>query len=573
MRMKKWEKVAAEKRAETKADLKKKLEENGRCALVRCTGFGKTTMMAEMTKEYDSVLYLYPAEIIMNTALDVVSRLGVDINAVSDEFDAANIKFMTYMKLIRLDNDEILELAEKYDLIIMDECHKCGAEKTGQAVRMIMDNATGHVIGATATPDRSDAFDVINEFFGGICVKEYTLKDAFDDGIIKRPIYTFMSYDEESDLKEEAFTAGEDINDIRVREVYKQKFFEMHSIFNIPNVIKNVTEKYLKDRGYMKFIVFFATHRQLHEQLEDVKRWFSEACPEHEIETLIITSENREYANNVDKLASLTKKEKHIDLICVVDMLNLGYHVKDLTGIFMCRCTGSSTIYSQQIGRALSTGTDARCLVFDIVDNLHRRSVFDAERKERERREGGKKDPAVGIVKNLDIEGLDKEGLIAAFMQIAYSGSAHAESAVSFLRRAENADGSEDTEKLMKAMRDFLLWILREDEWWKNASEFNEEDVELATINGVPYEASYREMLAKLIALPMFMRERRAGEAHKRRFEKRNGRPYFKSREEAEANMDTMKPSIEPYAKWQNVQIRNILDAMFGDEPEKKRGK
>ena len=65
----------------------------------------------------------------------------------------------------------------------------------------------------------------------------------------------------------------------------------------------------------------------------------------------------------------------------------------------------------------------------------------------------------------------------------------------------------------------------------------------------------------------------RAGEAHKRRFEKRNGRPYFKSREEAEANMDTMKPSIEPYAKWQNVQIRNILDAMFGDEPEKKRGK
>ena len=63
-------------------------------------------------------------------------------------------------------------------------------------------------------------------------------------------------------------------------------------------------------------------------------------------------------------------------------MLNMGYHVGDITGIVMYRCTQSSIVYIQQLGRALSSGSYNSCIVFDIVDNIRRGSVFETYDKD-----------------------------------------------------------------------------------------------------------------------------------------------------------------------------------------------
>jgi len=57
-------------------------------------------------------------------------------------------------------------------------------------------------------------------------------------------------------------------------------------------------------------------------------------------------------------------------------MINMGYHVDDLTGIIMYRLTKSSIIYIQQLGRALSAGNNNKSVVFDVVDNLHTKAAY-----------------------------------------------------------------------------------------------------------------------------------------------------------------------------------------------------
>ena len=553
--------VTKNRRDETKRDLKEKLAIFSKCAVVRCTGFGKTFMLAELAPEYDSVLYLYPAEVVKETASSVITG----VNKAKEEMpgegtNSGNVLFMSYMKLIRLTDNEIAALGKKHDLIILDECHKCGAEETKKAVQKLMDAAEGHVIGATATPDRSDAVDIVREFFGGICTDEYSIHDAFRDGIIKRPVYTFMSYDVETDLKEEALTAGESFDDLRVTEVYKQTFFDMTSIFNVPSVIKNVTEKYVNEYSYMKYIAFFPDFEQLHKREKEVMGWFRKAFPGYKVNTLIITSETKEYRDNLEKLKDLRKKEKQIDLILVVDMLNLGYHVDDLTGIIMYRCTSSSIIYIQQLGRVLSTGSDRHCLVFDIVDNLHRKSVFTLAEKGKRRK---KKDSAISIIKNTDIDALVEEEIVSLVEAVAASGSEHAKTAKKLIKKAKGEKNMAKKAEDYGLMAKFLKIIQDSgSEWWLKETGIHEKDIIPAEINGKSYEATYREMIAKTIALPAMMRARRAYEEHADRWAKINKSPYPSTREEMEQNINTVPP-LEPYAKWQNVTVRMVLDTIF----------
>ena len=89
-------------------------------------------------------------------------------------------------------------------------------------------------------------------------------------------------------------------------------------------------------------------------------------------------------------LENLERTANTIDLIASIDMLSLGYHVDDLTGVIMMRNTRSDTIYTQQIGRCLSIKSKNRTIIFDLVGNLtqtqyHNKSDNGAVIKRKER--------------------------------------------------------------------------------------------------------------------------------------------------------------------------------------------
>ena len=72
-------------------------------------------------------------------------------------------------------------------------------------------------------------------------------------------------------------------------------------------------------------------------------------------------------------------------------MINEGYHIKDLDGVVMMRPTFSPTIFTQQLGRALTVGGDKKPVVLDLVNNFDSCKIIEdfAERMRQYKRRDG----------------------------------------------------------------------------------------------------------------------------------------------------------------------------------------
>lgn len=378
----------------TLADVRRLLSEYHKCMLIRPTGFGKTWLLTELINDYKRVLYLYPSAVVANTVVDRYYDIMLEsgsrsdaadpetielYNALKDENKIESCDLMTYAMLIRKSDAELARMAKKYDLVICDEAHRLGGAKTKIAVEKLFAKArkSTHFIGATATPTRMDNFDIVSHFYSDRMTYIYTLYDAIEAGMIKKPNYCYATYDIRRDIEESFKSDGQDIKDEAVRSVIDAKAIELSKLYNMPNIIREVCDEYALDTDYMKFIVFFASKKHMSDKLSDVESWFREAYPDHGVSTLKISSLSKAEQANTDKLSLLVPQPKHIDLIACIDMLNVGYHVSNQTGILMYRGTKSNTIFTQQLGRALSAGADNSAIIFDIVDNLHRKAVFE----------------------------------------------------------------------------------------------------------------------------------------------------------------------------------------------------
>lgn len=507
-------------RERTKEDLIFKTEKFGHCVLVRNTGFGKTWILSELIARYRKVLYLYPTEVIKSTALHRYSHLEEDYfnGQFRETFKAValsetgkpvgidNVTFMTYNKLARLTDKELKE-CEGYDLIISDECHRLGAKNTRVAYEKLMNYCKdSYFIGATATPDRSDTFDVVEEFFDDIVVFEYTLHDAFKDGMLKKPYYCYCTYDILGTLRKDLKKQAIDMKDSAIDEIISGHLIEIANIFNMDNIIRDVCTNYARTTNYMKFIIFFSNFKHIADKGTDVMNWFQKAFPNHTVNQLIITSEKKKYAENVNKLDDLVETDKTIDLIFCVDMLNMGYHVSDLTGILMYRGTESNIIYTQQLGRALNSGSEDACIVFDVVDNLHRKAVYDLYDKKVDVRRV-RKSP----MKDADKDKIDVEGLTDT--------------------EFESLDSS------LKGTLD-----IGDVKWWKYCNRIRKED-----LVAIGNEATYKELIAKLVAEPKVQRCRVAFERFFKRWCKEHGIPYPISKSELEEILKADKEMFIDY--------------------------
>lgn len=357
------------------------LKTYGQCAVIRPTGFGKTGLLTRLIKShrYKKILYLYPAEVIKHDVLNFYYNSPKNHNSIK------NVTFMTYMKLTQLSESDMKEL-QGTDLIICDECHRIGAPMTMIGLNDLLEmNPKPHIVGATATPERMDLVDEISYYFDDHCTSPYTLHDAIIDNIVQKPIYTFCAYGESDQktlarLKKDLMIKVQDLN-IEERkhfsELINARLLEIARLSKMETAIQQTLAESNVDTSYQKYIVFFKDFTHMRRAKKNVKKWFKAVFPNHTINELIVSSENSEYESNVDKLPELTRKENHIDFIYAINMMNMGHHAKDLTGIIMYRGTYSGIIYSQQLGRAISTGDSDAKVVFDIVDNLHRKSVYE----------------------------------------------------------------------------------------------------------------------------------------------------------------------------------------------------
>ena len=225
-----------EVREKTKEDVLSKLKKYKKCLIIRPTGYGKTYLLTDLMTMYKKVLYLYPTEVISDTVknryADTNNLSPEDIETIKKAKSFDNVTLMTYAKLIRMSPEDLKK--EKYDCIIADEAHRLGGPKTSSAISMLMRTLPrAHFIGATATPNRTDSLDIVSMFFSGIMCFPYTIHNAIQDGLLKKPNYCYCTYDIETDLKEAALTAGEDLNDPKCHQTYGDKVRSKHFIHEV----------------------------------------------------------------------------------------------------------------------------------------------------------------------------------------------------------------------------------------------------------------------------------------------------------------------------------------------------
>lgn len=491
-------------RKTTYNDLKDKLNQYGKCALVRPTGFGKTGILTKLIKEYKNVVYLYPTEVVVDTVKKFYGAAEIE-----------NTRFITYMKLVKLSEDELKEFGD-VDLILCDECHRLGGTKTYKAMNLLLKAfPNAHLVGATATPDRMDLIDVVDKFFNNIVVFEYNLHNAFQDGLLKRPYYCFCSYgieDIESVEKETRLECDKmDVDKDKALTLLRSRLIEISNLQRMDKIIRKTCDAVLADTAYLKFIIFFADFNHIEEKGDEVRKWFQKAYPGYTASVLRITSQNKETLENVHKLDKLVYKNKHIDLIFCVDMLNMGYHVDNLSGIGMYRGTSSGIIFAQQLGRVLSSGSSKPAVVFDFVDNIHRESMYQVL---------GKMPKKVIINRERREELLEKQKLGTL------------------------------TKEEEKELNSICNTVSR---WWTHANDLQPEDL-IAT----GHEASYRQLIAKTVVEPISMRCRQAWT----RWIERGGDASIMTREAILAQQAPTGVPLEAFARLKKVSVEAVLKEM-----------
>lgn len=504
----------------------------GRCAVIRPTGFGKTGLLVRLIKSgrYKKILYLYPAEVVKNTVFHFY--YGTDYRILKNS-SIPNVTFMTYMALTYL-GDAMLKSLDGTDLIICDECHRLGATETMSGMHdLIEHNPQAHIIGATATPERMDMIDEIAMFFDDHTTSCYTLHDAIQDGIIKKPYYCFCSYGDSAPdvlarIKKEARLQTERYDsDADALELLNSRMIEIAELSKMETAIHSALVESNTDTDYQKYIVFFSDFKHMRTAKQRVRRWFENLFPEHTINEVIVSSETEEYRQNATKLDSMVYKTNTIDLIYSCEMLNMGYHVGDLTGVLMYRGTSSSIIYVQQLGRALSTGDTHPKIVLDIVDNIHRKSLY-TMMSER-----------VAVNANVSTEELREY--------------------VDLVSRTHDKDvegnpialNSEELSRLIELRQQIQKHTKASGKTGCNL--LSSEDLVVSS-----YEATYREFIAKTVAELISMKCRQAWN----RWLEKGGDASVLTREYILNQQAPEAVPLAPFCTLKNVSVNAVLDAM-----------
>lgn len=343
--------------------LKKCLEDNQLVAINHATGTGKSFIILKYLYENKDkrILFLSPSYPINDQLMqEHTKELGIDVN----EFN--KIDTLIYGTLLKLDMEE---LANNYDIVVLDEYHRCGAEKWGEKVNELLEHIKEKypktkVIGTTATEIRylDNERNMNNIIFDGVCASTLTLADAMLKEILPVPTYinslVELSMEYERILKKVYKMSLYDIE----REYYLQLTKGIRN--QIDEIVNNEEDinQYIKKDG--KHLVFSSTIENIERDKVSINKLLNYKHNEYEVHS----KKTKEY--NAKALNEFRYDKEPAVMYCV-NILNEGVHVKGVDSIFMLRPTTSPIIFFQQLGRLLSySRRKDKVIVFDLVNNI-----------------------------------------------------------------------------------------------------------------------------------------------------------------------------------------------------------
>ncbi|MEI6815367.1 MAG: DUF3427 domain-containing protein [Bacteroidota bacterium] len=337
-----------------KLDVERYVHGRFRNLIVAATGMGKTIISAFDYKNFrqknksSKLLFVAHRKEILTQSIATFQGVLKDNNFGElwvDGIVPSNYEFV--FASVQTLNNKIKELSlspEYYDYIIIDEVHHISAASYRPIINYFKPKI---LLGLTATPERMDGGDILEDFCNKIAA-EIRLPEALN-GKHLCP-FQYFGISDSIDLSNIGWENGRYVaseltnlytsNDRRVNEI----------IFNL--------NKYTKDINDLRALGFCAT-------IEHAK-FMAEKFSLAGLKANCLTSEN-----NVEREALRKQlQNKEINYLFVVDIFNEGVDIPEIDTVLFLRPTESLTVFLQQLGRGLRLAEGKENLtVLDFVGN------------------------------------------------------------------------------------------------------------------------------------------------------------------------------------------------------------
>lgn len=322
-----------------------------RALLISATGTGKTYAAAFAVREFapKRMLFIVHRETICKAAQKSFRRIfGKEkstglISGEHKDFEADFI-FAT-MSSMAQDHVRKKFTDDAFDFIVIDEAHRAGAK----SYRAIMNHFKPKFwLGMTASPDRTDGFDIYKLFNHNIA-GEIRLQQAMEEDLLC-PFQYFGISDLEID--------GTDAAEHSLRD-----FAKLTSTTRVKYVINNA-QFYGYSGECVRGLIFCSS-------IDEAKE-LSFQFNQHGYKTVALCSQNSqdERDDAIEQLSLPKDDPNRIDYIFSVDLFNEGVDIPDVNQVIMLRPTQSNIVFIQQLGRGLRKHEGKEyVVVLDFIGN------------------------------------------------------------------------------------------------------------------------------------------------------------------------------------------------------------
>ena len=328
-----------------------RLREEGKekALLISATGTGKTYLSAFDVKQFNPKRFLFVVhrKRIAEDAMRSFQRIFKGENKSMGLFsgDKKEIEndfiFSTVQTISREENLKLFD-PTFFDYIVIDETHRAGAESYQRLLKYFKPN---FLLGMTATPERTDGYDMFQLFNHNIAY-EIRLHRALEEEMLA-PFHYYG------------------ISEISIED----KVIEEDAGFNLLlhpdrlNHILSTIKKFGTDSGEIRGLVFCS-------KVEECK-WFSEQFNKAGYKTIALSGDSSDEQRDaaIELLESNDSNEK-LDYIFTRDIFNEGLDIPRVNQVIMLRPTQSAIVFVQQLGRGLrKTNNKEYLTVIDFIGN------------------------------------------------------------------------------------------------------------------------------------------------------------------------------------------------------------
>jgi superfamily II DNA or RNA helicase len=242
---------------------------------------------------------------------------------------------------------------DAYDVVIVDEFHHAAAPTYQRLLQHLRPRL---LLGMTATPERTDGFD-IKGLFGGHVAVELRLWDALEQGLLCP--FQYFGVADGTDLSQLSWSRGG---------------YDLGQLDNVYTGNEARVAKVL--RALYDVVEDFSTMRALGFCVSIKHAEYMAECFERAGIPSAAVSANSSQAERADALRAL--RDRRINVLFARDLFNEGLDIPEIDTLLFLRPTESPVVFLQQFGRGLRrTEGKAGVTVLDFIGQQHRRFRFE----------------------------------------------------------------------------------------------------------------------------------------------------------------------------------------------------